>query len=139
MKAIVQTKYGPPSVLKPATLERPRPKTDEVLIRNYGSSLNTVDVVMRSGTAPSVTFRGVRTLIGLFLRLSFGGLPKQKQVIPGCGFAGKIASLGKNAAGWKIGDHVYGYHQRACAEYMTVPGTWTCSGNGLRMEDSGRS
>ena len=94
MKAIICTKYGPPTVLKLVELERPQPKDNEVLIRNYGSSINTVDIIMRGGKAPKVIFWGARQLIGLFLRLSFGGLRKLNQEISGCGFAGKIEFVG---------------------------------------------
>jgi len=121
MKAIVCEKYGPPEVLQLKEIEKPQPKDDEVLIRNYGSSINTVDVFARSGKAPKVIFRGIRMLIGLILRLSFSGLRKPKQKIPGFGFAGEIVLVGKDVTNWKVGDHVYGYSPGACAEYMTVP------------------
>jgi NADPH:quinone reductase-like Zn-dependent oxidoreductase len=121
MKAIVCTKYGPPEVLQLTEIEKPQPEDDEVLIRNYGSSINTVDVSARSGKAPKVIFWGARQLSGLFLRLFFGGLRKPKQKIPGFGFAGKIESVGKKVTDWKARDHVIGYSSGACAEYMTVP------------------
>jgi NADPH:quinone reductase-like Zn-dependent oxidoreductase len=78
MKAIIYTKYGPPTVFELVDLERPQPKDDEVLIRNYGSSINTVDIVARSGKAPNVVFWDARQLISPFLRLAFGGLRKPK-------------------------------------------------------------
>ncbi|MFC2156844.1 NAD(P)-dependent alcohol dehydrogenase [Acidobacteriota bacterium] len=121
MKAIECPEYGPPEVLKIVEVEIPQPKDDEVLIRNHGSSINTVDVVARSGKAPKAIFRGAQQLIGFFLRLSFGGLKKPKQEIPGGGFAGELVSVGKDISKWKEGDRVYGYHKGACAEYMTVP------------------
>jgi NADPH:quinone reductase-like Zn-dependent oxidoreductase len=121
MKAIVYTKYGPPDVLQLKEVETPTPRDNEVLIKNHGSSINTVDIVARSGKAPKVIFRGVRMLTGFFLRLYFGGLRKPKQKIPGFGFAGEIESIGKDVTNWKPGDHVYGYSPGACAEYMTVP------------------
>lgn len=52
MKAIVYTKYGLPTVFELVELERPQPKDDEVLIQNNGSSINTVDIVARSGKSP---------------------------------------------------------------------------------------
>ncbi len=124
MKAIVYTKYGPPEVLKLKEMEKPQPKDDEVLVRNYGSSINTVDIIARSGKAPRVIFWGLRQLIGPVLRLSFGGIRKPNQNIPvGFGFAGEIESVGKEVTDWKVGDHVYGYSEKrgACAEYLTVP------------------
>jgi len=123
MKAIVCPKYGPVEVLELIEIEKPQPEDDEVLIRNYGTSINTVDVAARSGKAPKVTFRGIRRLIGLFLRIFFGGLRKPKQKIPGFGFSGEIEGVGKEVTDWKVGDHVYGYTPKggACAEYLTVP------------------
>lgn len=121
MKAIVYERYGPPDVLELKEVEKPQPEDNEVLIRNYGSSINTVDVTYRSGKTPKVIFRGARKLTGLILRLSFSGLRKPKQKIPGFGFAGEIVFVGKEVTDWKIGDHVYGYSPGACAEYMTVP------------------
>ena len=121
MKAIVCLKYGSPDVLELVETERPYPKDDEVLVRNYGSSINTVDIITRSGKAPKVIFWGVRYLIGPFSRFLFGGLRKPQQKIPGYGFAGEIISVGKEVTGWQVGDQVYGYSPGACAEYMTVP------------------
>ncbi|MFC1724907.1 NAD(P)-dependent alcohol dehydrogenase [candidate division KSB1 bacterium] len=120
MKAIVCTKYGPPDVLQLKEVEKPQIEDNEVLIRNYASSMNTVDIVFRSGKVPKVIFRGIRKLAGLGLRLSFCGLRKPKQEIPGFGFAGEIVLAGKEVTDWKAGDHVYGYSPGACAEYMTV-------------------
>lgn len=121
MKAILYEKYGPPDVLHLKEVEKPAPRDNEVLIRNYGSSINTVDIVARSGKAPKVVFRGARELAGLFLRLYFGGIRKPKQEIPGFSFAGEIECVGKDVTDWKAGDQVYGYSPGACAEYMTVP------------------
>ena len=123
MKAIVCNKYGPPEVLELKEVDKPRLKAGEVLIRNYGSSINTVDVSARNGKAPKVIFWGARQLSGLFLKLYFGGLRKPRQQIPGFGFAGTIEAVGEDVTGWEAGDQVYGYSPKggACAEYLTVP------------------
>ena len=121
MKAIVCTKYGPTEVLQLKEVEKPIPGNNEVLIRNYGSSINTADIMARSGKTPKVVFRGIRTLTGLIMRLTYFGLRKPKRKIPGFGFAGEIVTIGKNVTGWNTGDHVYGYSPGACAEYMVVP------------------
>lgn len=123
MKAIVFTKYGSPEVLELKEIEKPQPENDEVLIRNFGSSINTVDILARSGKAPPVIFWGARKLIGPLLRLFSTGLVKPKQKIPGFGFAGEIEVIGKEVIDWKVGDQVYGYSIAggACTEYMTIP------------------
>ncbi len=122
MTAAIITKYGSPEVIKIEKADKPIPKDDEVLIRNYGTSINTVDYIHRGGKAPKVAFGGLRQLLSVFLRLSFGGLRKPKQKIPGCGFTGEIISIGKDVTDWNVGDHVYGYSEKggASAEYMTV-------------------
>jgi len=117
MRAIICPKHGPPSVLQLQEVEIPTPKEKEVLIKNHGTSINTIDVLFRGGT-PKVFQGGFKFLIKLFMRI---GKPKHK--IPGGGFAGEIVSLGSEVSDWKVGDHVYGYSEKggACAEYLTVP------------------
>jgi NADPH:quinone reductase-like Zn-dependent oxidoreductase len=123
MNAAICTKFGPPEVLKLKKVDKPTPKDNEVLIRNHGTSINTVDIMHRGGKAMKAAFWGIKRLVGFFLRLSFGGLRKPKQKIPGGGFVGEIVSIGKEVTDWNIGDHVYGYAEKggACAEFMTVP------------------
>jgi NADPH:quinone reductase-like Zn-dependent oxidoreductase len=125
MKAVVCTKYGSPDVLKLVEIEKPQQlTTDEVIIRNYGTSINTVDVLHRGGKGPKVAFWGFRQIVGFFLRLGeFGGLRKPKQKIIGGGFVGEIVSIGTDVTDWKVRDQVYGYSEKggACAEYMVIP------------------
>lgn len=123
MKAVICTKFGSPKVLKYVEIEKPEPKDNEVLIRNFGTSINTVDMLHRGGKAPKVAFFGIGRLVGLGLRLSFGGLRKPKQKIVGGGFCGEIVSVGKNVTDWNVGDQVYGYSEKggACAEFMAIP------------------
>lgn len=125
MKAVICTKYGPPEVLKLVEIDKPQPESDdEVLIRNFGTSINTVDILHRGGKAPKVAFWGLRQILGVLLRLTeFGGLRKPKQKIVGGGFVGEILSVGKDVTDWNVGDHVYGYSEKggASAEYMAVP------------------
>ncbi|MCE7737539.1 MAG: NAD(P)-dependent alcohol dehydrogenase [Candidatus Heimdallarchaeota archaeon] len=121
MKAIVCEKFGPPDVLKLKEIERPTPKDDEVLIRNYATSINTVDIIARSGKPPGALFWTARKLVGPLLRMAETGIRKPRTRVPGDSFSGEIESLGKGVTGWKTGDHVIGYSKGACAEYMCVP------------------
>lgn len=122
MKAIICPRFGPPNVLKMTEILPPIPKPDEVLIRNYGTSINTVDILARSGKPPKITVRLLKPLIASALRILFTGLFKPRQKILGCGFAGEIVSVGSKVIEWKKGDHVYGYNPKAgaCAEFLVV-------------------
>jgi NADPH:quinone reductase-like Zn-dependent oxidoreductase len=117
MKAVIQTKHGSPKVLQLKEIEIPQPEDNEVLIKNYGSSINTVDVFYRGGV-PKLTPWVIRIIFKTITKLT-----KPKRKIPGCGFAGEIVSIGSKVVDWKVGDHVFGYSHEggACAEYMTVP------------------
>lgn len=120
MKAIVCPKFGPPDVLQLNEVEKPIPKDDEALVRNYASSINTVDIISRSGKLPKVIFWAARKMIGPLLRVFDSGIRKPRRKIPGYSFAGEIVSVGKGVTDWKEGDQVYGYSAGACAEYMSV-------------------
>ncbi|MFX0065502.1 MAG: NAD(P)-dependent alcohol dehydrogenase [Candidatus Hermodarchaeota archaeon] len=124
MKTVIGMKYGSLELLKLIEIDKPQHGNDEVLIRNYGTSINTVNTLHRGGKAPKVAFWGLRQVLGFILRLSeFGGLRKPKQKILGSGFTGEIVSIGKNVTDWNVGDHVYGYSEKggACAEYIAIP------------------
>lgn len=122
MKGVICPKYGSPNVLKLTEIDIPQPKDDEVLIRNYGSSINTVDVVFRRGGAPKEFFWLFKPIMRLSIRRIAGGLRKPKKRMPGFGFAGEIISIGKGVIKWQAKDHVYGYHEPggAYAEYIAV-------------------
>lgn len=120
MKAIVCSKFGLPDVLELVEIEKPQPKDNDVLVRNFASSINTVDIISRSGKLPKVIFWSARIMIGPLLRLFESGIRKPRRKVPGFGFAGEIESIGKDVTDWKVGDQVYGYSKGACAEYLSV-------------------
>jgi len=93
LKAIIFTRYGGPEVLQLKEIEKPVPKEDEVLIRNYAASLNDWDFGLMHGDIIN------RMLNGLF---------KPRRKILGSDIAGRIEAMGKNVTRFKIGDDVYG-------------------------------
>ncbi len=49
MKAVLYDKYGGPEVLYVKEIEINTPQKDEVLIKNYASSVTTADTFIRKG------------------------------------------------------------------------------------------
>lgn len=107
MKAAIYKKYGPPSVLKISTVEKPVLKDKEVLIKVYAATVNRTDCAMLRAK-PFI----MRFLTGLF---------KPKNPILGTDFAGKIEAVGKDVTTLKVGDKVFGFNDQGVsshAQYM---------------------
>ena len=49
MKAVTISKYGDRSVLTYNNIERPKPKSDEILVHNRAAAVNPVDWKIRNG------------------------------------------------------------------------------------------
>ena len=94
MKAIVYTNYGAPEVLQLKEIEKPIPKSNEVLIKIHATTVTATDCVFRRGEP-------------LFSRL-FTGLTKPKNQILGSEFAGQVEAVGKNIKSLKASDNVFG-------------------------------
>ncbi len=116
MKAITQTKYGPPDVLELKEVEKPTPKGDEVLVKVHAASVH-----------PDVWH--VVAGLPLVLRLMGAGLAKPENNIPGTDMAGVVESVGRNVTRFQPGDAVFGETIRghqwinggAYAEYAAAP------------------
>ncbi|MEU8546483.1 NADP-dependent oxidoreductase [Streptomyces roseoverticillatus] len=105
MRAVIQKSFGGPEVLEVAEIDRPTPLPGEVLVRVRASSVNPVDVGVRSGAYP---------LLG---EPPFG---------VGWDISGVVEEAGAGAR-FRPGDEVYGmpFFPRAAtayAEYVAVPG-----------------
>jgi len=105
LKAIVYTKYGPPSVLQLEEVEKPTPKDNEVLVKVHAASLNAEDVDFLRG------------------KMQISRKPRYK--IPGSDIAGRIEAVGRNVTQFQPGDEIFvdlsvcGFG--AFAEYACVP------------------
>ena len=109
MKAIVHTKYGPPEVARLTEVTKPIPKSNEVLIKVYASTVNRTD----SGFRSAVYFIS-RFWSGLFRRIC--------QTL-GCEFAGIIEEVGDKVSDFKLGDKVFGFNDETFgghAEFLTI-------------------
>lgn len=105
MKAIVQTRYGPPEVLQFMDVAIPTPKDDEVLIRIQAASVNPADFHLMRGKP-------------LLARPMMGGLRKPKFTRPGIDVAGRVEALGRSVIRFKVGDEVFGACHGAFSEYV---------------------
>ncbi len=115
MKAVVQTRYGPPEVLQLREVEKPVPRDNQVLIKIHATSVSTGDVVDRSGHVSPWAWLPTRLVLGF---------RKPRRSIPGADLAGEIESIGKDVKRFRKGDRVFGstgWGSGAYAQYKCVP------------------
>lgn len=109
MRAVVNTEYGGPDVLRIVDVERPVPADDEVLVRVHSTTVNRTDC-------------GFRAPRPWFIRI-FAGLRRPKRTILGSEFAGVVAEVGSGVTEFAVGDEVFGVNADrfgAHAEYVCV-------------------
>lgn len=107
MKAITYHRYGPPEIIRYSDIEKPQPAKDEVLIRVCAASVNPYDWHFLRGKPA-------------FVRI-FTGLRQPKSPRLGADVAGYVEANSDGAAGFKLGDAVYGTCKGSFAEYACAP------------------
>jgi len=112
MKAIVQTRYGPPDVLQLKEVAKPAPKEDEVLVKVLAASINYSDWVYVRGKPFVARFMG-------------SGMLKPKNMLLGADIAGRVEDVGKKAKQFQPGNEIYA-DLSVCgwggfAEYVAIP------------------
>ncbi|MAE69251.1 MAG: hypothetical protein CME06_02150 [Gemmatimonadetes bacterium] len=90
MKAMVINRYGDADCFELQEIEPPELKSDEVLIKVHGSSVNPLDAGIRAG------------MLKTFVRLD---LP----AVLGVDVSGEVVEVGGQARRFKVGDRVYAY------------------------------
>ncbi|WP_049895160.1 NADP-dependent oxidoreductase [Paenibacillus antibioticophila] len=98
MQAIVVNEYGGPNVLKVKTVERPQPKTDEVLVRIVYATVIPLDYKIRNGWLQTV-------------------FPVTLPYIPGFYASGVVEEVGQSVTEFKPGGRIFGSISGAYAEY----------------------
>jgi len=114
MKAVVNTKYGAPSVLSLKEIKKPSPKKDEILVKIMATAVNSGDCRIRRADPFAVRF--------------FFGLTKPRTKILGGVLSGEVVEIGSNVKLYNVGDKVFGSTDMnfgAYAEYKTFPETGT--------------
>ena len=108
MRAAVQHRYGPPSVLETSEVGLPPPGRGDVLVRVGAASVHPGDYFVMTGR-PYV------------VRLVFG-LRRPRHGIPGRDLAGVVAAIGTGVTELRPGDQVFGWSTTGTlAEYARVP------------------
>jgi NADPH:quinone reductase-like Zn-dependent oxidoreductase len=110
MRAAVQTRYGPPGVVRICEVEKPDITATEVLVKIHATTVNRTDCACRAAHP-------------FFLRL-FTGLVRPRATVLGNEFAGAVAAVGSEVTSFEVGDRVFGYNEGpfgAHAEYMAIP------------------
>lgn len=106
MKAIVYRCYGSPDVLELASIAKPTPQDNEVLVNIKAASVNPLDWHYMRGS-PYIMRLGT-------------GLGKPDITRLGVDFAGTVEAVGQNVKQFKPGDEVFGGRTGAFAEYLTI-------------------
>ena len=94
MRAIVQNRYGPPSVLHIEEVPTPVPGDDEVLVRVRASTVTQTDTHLRAANP--------------FIWRLFMGFRRPRVRTLGVEFAGEVAAVGASIREFKVGDRVFG-------------------------------
>jgi NADPH:quinone reductase-like Zn-dependent oxidoreductase len=109
MRAVVNTEYGGPEVLRILEVEPPVPAADEVLVEVHATTVNRTDC-------------GFRAPRPWFIRV-FAGVRRPKHTILWTEFAGVVVEVGANVLEFAVGDEVFGVNANrfgAHAEYVCV-------------------
>jgi len=115
MRAVICTKYGGPEVLQLKEVDKPVPKDNEVLIKNYATTVHVGDVRMRKFDVPRAQWLLARMIIGI---------RKPKKVALGMEMSGVIEAVGKDVTLYKKGDPVMVgtfWTTSSYAEYACMP------------------
>jgi NADPH:quinone reductase-like Zn-dependent oxidoreductase len=94
VRAVVQDRYGPPSVLRIEEVPKPEPRADEVLIRVRASTVTQSDTHLR----------GANPFVWRFIV----GLRKPRIRTLGVELAGEVEAVGAAVREFKVGDRVFG-------------------------------
>jgi NADPH:quinone reductase-like Zn-dependent oxidoreductase len=123
MQAAVQTRYGPPEVVRIAEVEQPTISDTEVLVQVHATTVNRTDCAWRAAKP-------------FFMRF-FAGLIRPRAAVLGNEYAGVVVAVGRGVTSVSVGERVFGYNEGpfgAHAQYLaiaehgshaTMPGTLT--------------
>src|SRR3954454_9849611 len=109
MRAAYIEQTGPPEAIQVGDLPRPRPGPGQVLVKVGATSLNPIDLYVRSGLI---------------------AMPMAFPYIIGCDLAGTVERVGSGVGLFRVGERVWGSYQGllgrqgVTAEYAIVDERW---------------
>ena len=109
MKAVIRTKYGPPEILSVKEIDKPTPKSNEILVKVHAATVNRTDCGILWGKPFIIKF--------------FIGIPKPKLSITGTDFVGVVEETGADVTNFKKGERVWGFDDGGLAshaEFLTI-------------------
>ncbi|WP_211253467.1 quinone oxidoreductase family protein [Knoellia subterranea] len=95
MRAAINTRYGPPEVVRVEELEAPTPGPGDVLVRVHATTVNRTDCAYRRAHP--------------FFMRAMTGLRAPKRTILGTEYAGVVLAVGSEVTTLAVGDRVFGY------------------------------
>ncbi|MGW3407794.1 NAD(P)-dependent alcohol dehydrogenase [Streptomyces sp. NPDC000888] len=110
MKAAAHSRYGPPDVVRIATVDKPSIGDLDVLVQVHATTVNRTDCAYRAARP-------------FFMRL-LTGLVRPRRPVLGTEYAGVVEAVGSGVTAFAVGDRVFGYNEGAFgthAEYLSVP------------------
>lgn len=108
MKAVIVTRYGSPDVLQLKEVLAPMPKSREIRVKVYATTVGYGDVIVRRFNCVSPREFNMPFLFWLMARFAFGLRKPNKQILGG-EFAGEVDAVGADVTRFKVGDAVFGY------------------------------
>jgi putative PIG3 family NAD(P)H quinone oxidoreductase len=94
MRAVVLRSHGGPEVLTIEEVDDPTAGRDELVVDVEHTAVNRADILQRLGMYPD---------------------PRRPAIeIPGLEYAGRVAAVGADVAGWAVGDRVMGIEAGGC-------------------------
>lgn len=97
MKAAVYNRYGPPSVVRVAEVDRPSIGHHDVLVRVHATTVNRTDCAYRAARP-------------FFMRM-LTGLARPRRTVLGTEYAGVAEAVGSGVTSFTVGDRVFGYNE----------------------------
>ena len=112
MRAARNTRYGSPTVLSVADVDRPTAGPKEILVEVHAAGVTQGDRRLRAADFPGISAWIGRPMVGIFV---------PRHHVGGSVFAGRVVAIGSDVSRFRVGDDVFGSVMHgAYAQYLAV-------------------